>query len=625
MNRREVIGAVPAAILLAQAGIAKAASGKKGVMLMNRIAPATSDLMIANLDGTGERKLLAEPAYDYNASFSPRGDRIVFTSERNGDGNSDLFMAHPDGTGVRALVAAPSMDDVGAVSPDGRYMAFVSTRNGFKANIWVLELKNGKLRQLTGTGNVKGNPDGPDTYFRPAWSPDSKWIAFSSDRDTVWRGHDGGHGWEHTQELSIYVIQPDGTGFRQVSSRKGWCQGSPTWSPDGKRIAFYELTVEATWGARRPEWIGRVDSQIVSVDVASGARIEHTNVANLKVAPQFITNDEIGYLIKGGADEGVGYTSGRPGFKRKDMRNPSWTPDGRSVLYEAVSFYPARKMDKALWSWDGDWDYRFTDVFPTLSRQGVLAITEKQTGATSSSIVTMKPDGTGRKLVFDAAKQGLNPVKIKQGLAGAFQPAWSPDGEWIAFGLGGWFNERSFTKATLMRVRPDGSGAEALTDGRVHSGFPSYSADGKQIVFRVWGQDDERGLRILDLDTRQVRTLTTEHDNLPGWSPDGQRIVFTRNVGGKTFQICSIRPDGSDPKQLTHSKSSNGHAVWTADGRIMWSGSEHGFRDEAALYDNTFQQYGQIYIMDADGGNYRLLTDSKWEDSMPLYIPGMFL
>jgi hypothetical protein len=48
----------------------------------------------------------------------------------------------------------------------------------------------------------------------------------------------------------------------------------------------------------------------------------------------------------------------------------------------------------------------------------------------------------------------------------------------------------------------------------------------------------------------------------------------------------------------------------------MW-----GFQAEAAIYDDTFQPYGQIMIMDADGSNKTVLTDSMWEDSMPLYVP----
>ena len=87
--------------------------------------------------------------------------------------------------------------------------------------------------------------------------------------------------------------------------------------------------------------------------------------------------------------------------------------------------------------------------------------------------------------------------------------------------------------------------------------------------------------------------------------------------------MTSLRGDGGR-LETGRPGPDDGHAVWTADGRIMWSGSQHGFRDEAALYDQTFQQYGQIYIMNADGTNKRLLTDSKWEDSMPLYLPGVF-
>jgi Tol biopolymer transport system component len=51
-------------------------------MLMNRIAPSTSDLYTANADGSGERKFLDTPAFDYNATFAADGQSIVFTSEQ---------------------------------------------------------------------------------------------------------------------------------------------------------------------------------------------------------------------------------------------------------------------------------------------------------------------------------------------------------------------------------------------------------------------------------------------------------------------------------------------------------------------------------------------------------------
>jgi hypothetical protein len=54
------------------------------------------------------------------------------------------------------------------------------------------------------------------------------------------------------------------------------CLGSPKWSLDGKRVVFYEFT-EDTWGARRPNLVPMVMLQIVSVDVATGERVEHTS------------------------------------------------------------------------------------------------------------------------------------------------------------------------------------------------------------------------------------------------------------------------------------------------------------------------------------------------------------
>ncbi len=577
---------------------------KKGVMLMNRIGPSASKLYIANSNGTDERELLAESLFDYHASYCADGEWIVFTSERNGAGQADIYRARLDGTAVERLTDSEAVDDQAALSPDGTSLAFVSTRETYKANIWLLDLETQRLRNLTGRPGIRRDPQKPGGFFRPAWSPDGRWLAFSSDRNTEWRARKGA--WEHIQELSIYVVGADGMGLRRISNAPpGICAGSPKWSPDGKRLVFYELPVEETWHAHRPELMASATSQIVSVDVWTGDRIEHTSGPGLKLLPQFVTAKDIGYLAKGGPNAGLAYTDGRPAVKGK-MRSPVWSPDGTKVIYEKVDFAP-RPQNTPLYSWDRNYEYRYTDVFPQLSRDGKLVVTEKDA---DSSIVIMDPDGSNKARVFHAAGNGS-----------AFAPSWSPDGQWIAFGFGNFFGDRHKTRAKIMMVRRDGTGVQDLTGDTPHSGFPSFSADGKKIVYRVWGENDY-GLRILNLEDRSVKVLTTEPDNLPGWSPDGSRIVFTRRQADGNYDVFTIRPDGSDLRRLTNSPAVDGHAVWSTDGKhILWNSGVYGWKDEAALYDNTFQPYGPIFIMKADGSDKRVLTDSPWEDAMPQFIP----
>ena len=106
-------------------------------------------------------------------------------------------------------------------------------------------------------------------------------------------------------------------------------------------------------------------------------------------------------------------------------------------------------------------------------------------------------------------------------------PIWSQGGK-IAFGLGQFFQTTGGPAiANIAVVNSDGTNLQILTKGDGNNGFPSWSPDGKQIVYRA-SNKNLKGLFILDTATGATRVLTTEsQDNFPAWSPDGSRIAFT--------------------------------------------------------------------------------------------------
>jgi len=575
-------------------GFAQTAPPKHRV-LFNRFLMPEIEIVIADADGKNERVLAPHVGIEYSPSYSPDGRWVVFTQERGG--LSDIFRIHPDGTGLERLTDAPDFDDQGTLSPDGRSLAFISTRGSGTANLWLVDLATKKCTSLT-----SGQPGN----FRPAWSPDGAWITFSSDRDAtpgVFPGQ-----WEILQSTGIYIVHPNGSGLRRVT-KTGGVAGSPAWSPDGKRILFYETDETGAYLAKS----ARSRTELVSVDMSTGERTQYTASNETKLSPKWLSGGRIGYAVRGGANQGIKIW--HPDRRIVSVvtgvvRNPSWAPDGAHLVYERMLKPAMTEHLIPTASHDPEFELFLSEPFPSFSPDGRHLLYSQYTGVGTNpgdtSIEIMNSEGDEKKTLYH--EKGVS----------AFDASWSPVGDVILFSVGRYFRAPGLPASQIATVKPDGSGFQTIVDDGVNNGFPSWSPDGKQVVYRRGKQ-----LVIRTLADAKTTPLTdgSHYDNFPQWQPHGGVILFTSDRDGR-FELYTIRPDGTDLKRLTNVAGSNAHSSWSPDGAwIVFSSGRKGFKDEMAMYEGVPQPYGEIFAMRASGSDVRQLTDNKWEDASAGWAP----
>lgn len=192
------------------------------------------DIFVADLEGNITAQLTNEPGYDAEATVSPKGDKIVFTSTRSGD--LELYTMNIDGSNVKQVTDELGYDGGAFFSPDGTKLIFRASRpktdedikaykdllaNGLveptNMELYICNVDGSDLKQITNLGNAN---------WCPFFLPSGKKVVFSSNFES-----------ERGFPFNLYMIDIDGKNLERITHSETF-DAFPVFSNNGKYLAF---------------------------------------------------------------------------------------------------------------------------------------------------------------------------------------------------------------------------------------------------------------------------------------------------------------------------------------------------------------------------------------------------
>lgn len=283
--------------------------------------------------GEGPRAVEASPQF-LPCPAAGDSNGLIAYGHRDADGRQQIFVANADGTGKRQLTQEGKRNFFPAWSPDGKRLAWVSDRSG-SPQIWVMDADGNNPTQLTTEGE----------NANPVWAPDGRKLAFASTQSgqlEIWvMEADGSHPKQLTTTTAaglgdnlVKIVAMEMGFFRlKATTAVGISNNFPTWSPDGRRIAFC-----STRGGSFAIWGMDADGDhLTQLTTPHGSSFPYSNIP-------IYSPDGSKIAFWSGVDLGPGqiWVMNPDGSNRKQLTHPpagvncdepAWSPDGSRIVF----------------------------------------------------------------------------------------------------------------------------------------------------------------------------------------------------------------------------------------------------------------------------------------------------